>query len=70
MPLFNLNTPAAGIFGKARNQIASMEHAHGKAVPEVEAFEADFVSYLNRLESSASSRTIALGHDRKQLSHS
>lgn len=68
MPLFSLKTPAAGIFGKARNQIDAAHSARGEAVPGVEDFEADFVSYLTRLEASASVGA-ALGRERKELSH-
>lgn len=67
MPLFSIKTPAAGIFGKARNQIASSHLARGEALPCVEEFEADFVSYLARLDRSC---VAALGHQRKELSHS
>lgn len=70
MPLFSIKTPAAGIFGKARNQIARSNMARGETVPCVEEFEADFVSYLARLESSVSVCATALGHERKELSHS
>lgn len=69
MPLFSLKTPAAGIFGKARNQIDTAHSARGEAVPGVEDFEADFVSYLTRLEASASASTAVLGNQRKELSH-
>ncbi|MFN3473925.1 MAG: hypothetical protein ACK4ZW_07750 [Blastomonas sp.] len=68
MPLFSIKTPAAGIFGKARNQIDAAHAARGEAVPGVEEFEADFVSYLTRLDVSAGS-VPALGHERKELSH-
>ena len=70
MPLFSIETPAAGIFGKPRNQIASAHSGRGDALPGVEEFEADFVSYLSRLEGSASVSGTALGRERKELSHS
>ncbi len=70
MPLFSIKTPAAGIFGKPRNQIANSHSGRGEALPGVEEFEADFVSYLSRLEGSASVRAAALGHEHKELSHS
>jgi hypothetical protein len=69
MPLFSIKTPAAGIFGRSRNEIASAHSGRGDAVPGVEEFEADFVSYLTRLEGSARACAAALGHDRKELSH-
>jgi hypothetical protein len=68
MPLFSIKTPAAGIFGKTRNQVDAAHAARGEAVPGVEEFEADFVSYLTRLDASVGSRP-ALGHERKELSH-
>lgn len=68
MPLFSIKTPAAGIFGKARNQVDAAHAARGEAVPDVDEFEADFVSYLTRLDASAGGRA-ALGHERKELSH-
>lgn len=70
MPLFSLKTPAAGIFGKPRNQIDSAHSGRGEAVPGVEEFEADFVSYLSRLDGSGRVCGAVLGHDRKELSHS
>lgn len=70
MPLLSIKTPAAGIFGKARNEIANVSGWRTEAVPGVEQFEADFVSYLLRLESSGRVCTPAAGHERKQLSHS
>lgn len=69
MPLFSIKTPAAGIFGRARNQIASAHSGRGEAVPGVEEFEADFVSYLTRLEGSARTCATVRGHQGKELSH-
>ena len=69
MPLFSIKTPAAGIFGRARNEIAAAHSGRGDALPEVEAFEADFVSYLARLENSARACAVVIGHERKELSH-
>ncbi|AOG01746.1 hypothetical protein BSY18_858 [Blastomonas sp. RAC04] len=69
MPLFSIKTPAAGIFGKATNQIASAHTVRGEALPGVEEFEADFVSYLSRLEASARVCTAVLAHQGKELSH-
>lgn len=69
MPLFSIKTPAAGIFGRSRNEIASAHAGRGEALPGVEEFEADFVSYINRLDVSARTCSPALGHDRKELSH-
>lgn len=69
MPLFSIKTPAAGIFGRARNEIASAHAGRGDAIPDVEAFEADFVSYLARLDSSARVCALAVSHERKELSH-
>ncbi|MCG6119008.1 MAG: hypothetical protein MEP44_00015 [Blastomonas sp.] len=68
MPLFSIKTPAAGIFGKARNQVDAAHAARGEAVPAVEEFEADFVSYLTRLDASVGSCP-ALVHEVKELSH-
>lgn len=70
MPLFSHKTPAAGIFGKARNHISAAHSGRGEAVPDVEEFEADFVSYLSRLEASALVCVAAVGHQGKELSHS
>lgn len=69
MPLFSIKTPAAGIFGKARNQIDTALSGRGEALPGVEEFEADFVSYLTRLETSARVCAGVLGHEAKELSH-
>jgi hypothetical protein len=69
MPLFSIKTPAAGIFGRTLNEVAAAHAGRGDGTPDVEEFEADFVSYLNRLESSARSCAAVLGHDRKELSH-
>lgn len=69
MPLFSIKTPAAGIFGRTRNEIASAHSGRGEGTPDVEEFEADFVSYINRLESSVRGCTGRFGHDRKELSH-
>ncbi|GAA0632884.1 MAG: hypothetical protein A2792_08045 [Sphingomonadales bacterium RIFCSPHIGHO2_01_FULL_65_20] len=69
MPLFSIKTPAAGIFGRTRNEIASAHSGRGEGTPDVEEFEADFVSYLTRLESSGRVCTAVFGHDRKELSH-
>jgi hypothetical protein len=70
MPLFSIKTPAAGIFGKAQHQIASSHLARGEAVPCVDEFEADFVSYLSRLDRSACIRAAVVSHESKELSHS
>lgn len=69
MPLFSIKTPAAGIFGRARNEIAAAHAGRGDTIPDVEAFEADFVSYLARLESSVRAGGVPIGHERKELSH-
>lgn len=69
MPLFSIKTPAAGIFGKARNQIDAAHSGRGEILPAVDEFEADFVSYLTRLDASARVCVAALGHERKELSH-
>ncbi len=70
MPLFSIETPAAGIFGRARNEVVSAHAERGHAVPDVEEFEADFVSYLSRLDGSSRSRPLALLQESKELSHS
>ncbi len=70
MPLFSIKTPAAGIFGRARNEVASASSGRGDATPGVEEFEADFVTYLARLECSDRICTAAVSHERKELSHS
>jgi hypothetical protein len=69
MPLYSITTPAAGIFGKARQEVSAAQCWRTGAVPDVDQFEADFVSYLNRLERSASIDPASLGHERKELSH-
>jgi hypothetical protein len=70
MPLFSIKTPAAGIFGRDRNEIASACSGRGEAVPGVDEFQADFVTYLARLENSARVCAVSVGHERKELSHS
>jgi hypothetical protein len=70
MPLFSIKTPAAGIFGRTLNEVASAHSGRGDGMPDVDEFEADFVSYLTRLESSPRVCASVFGHDRKELSHS
>lgn len=69
MPFFSIKTPAAGIFGKSRNQIDADHCGRGEALPGVEEFEADFVSYLSRLDGSADVGAGVLAQKRKELSH-
>lgn len=70
MPLLNLKTPAAGIFGKSRNAITTVTGCCIEVPPAVEAFEADFLSYLSRLESSAPTRVSVIAHQSEEFSHS
>ena len=70
MPLYSITTPAAGIFGKARQEVSAASCWRTGAIPDVDQFEADFVSYLNRLESSARLTAATLGHECEELSHS
>jgi len=49
MALFRLGAPAVGLFGRSPDMLGPSEGARCGAVPDVDAFEDDFLAYLARL---------------------
>ena len=49
MTLAGLKSPASGLFGRQCDQLFDWSGRRNASVPDSEAFESDFVTYLDRL---------------------